>query len=70
MLKKIRLSADFKKLHCITGLDGPGRVRKTWPAGRTSRDFQARRYEPGKTDNSKEKKKDNSSFKFRNYLKA
>jgi hypothetical protein len=35
MLKKIRLSADFKKLHCITGLDGPGRVRKLGPqAGR------------------------------------
>jgi hypothetical protein len=24
MLKKIRFSVDFKKLHCKTGMDGPG----------------------------------------------
>jgi hypothetical protein len=52
MLKKLCLSANFKKLHCRTGLDGSGRVRpeKIWSAGRTDRDFQVRKYRPDKTD--------------------
>jgi hypothetical protein len=48
MLKKICFSTDLKKMHYRTGLNGPGRAKKNWPAGRTGWDFHSGRYGPSR----------------------